>query len=90
MRSEAIEICTKAKLSTSSEPLCIGVEPSQYRYGSDIHLDSKKKVSELIDYMIIKDANGTELLNLRGEALDSAFRVVKETEYSITYRLDVN
>ena len=90
MRRETIEICTQGVLSRSSEPLCSKIEPNDKRHGIDPHLKSKSRVSEIIDYMIVKDNNDVELLNLRGEALDRAFRIVEETDHHILYRLDVN
>ena len=90
MRSEIIEVCTEGKISNSPNPLCSRVEPGQKNHGVDAHQESKLKVSELIDYMIVKDVNNIEILNLRGEALDNAFRVEEETDSLIVYRLDVN
>ena len=90
MRSEIIELCLEGKLFSPPESFCRKLQPNQKSHGIDPHLDSKKRVSELLNYLIIKDSSGAEILNLRGEALDAAFKVVEEDEYSITYRLDVN
>ncbi len=90
MRSEIIELCLEGKLFSPPESFCRKLQPNQKSHGIDPHLDSKKRVSELLNYLIIKDSNGAEILNLRGEALDAAFKVVEEDEYFITYRLDVN
>ena len=49
-----------------------------------------KPISEYLDYLIIKDKNNNNIMNLSGNTLDSAFKIVEETEYHITYRLDVN
>ena len=90
LRSETIEVCAKGRKSKSAEPLCSNLETGKKEHGLDPHLSSKKRVSELLNYLIIKDSNGAEILNLRGETLDAAFKVVEEDEYFITYRLDVN
>ncbi len=50
----------------------------------------KKKPSEEAKYVKITKENGTVLFDLRGEALDTHFKKVKETESFILYRLDVN
>ena len=52
-------------------------------------------LSKTLSYLIIKDSNGVELMNLRGSDLDNVVRRVTdkkhEEEYGeITYRLDVN
>ena len=90
MRSEIIELCLEGKLFSPPESFCRKLQPNQKSHGVYPHLDSKKRISELLNYLIIKDSNGAEILNLRGETLDAAFKVVEEDEYFITYRLDVN
>ena len=90
LRSEIIEVCAEGKLFRPPEFSCRRIELGAKDHDINPHLDSKKRVSELLNYMIIKDSSGAEILNLRGEALDAAFKVVEEDEYFITYRLDVN
>ena len=47
-------------------------------------------LSKSVSYLIIKDSNGTEIMNLRGPSLDAAVRLVsKKDGVSIFYRLDV-
>ncbi len=50
----------------------------------------KRKASYFLDYVKVTKVDGTTLLDLRGETLDVAFKVVEEAEYFILYRLDVN
>ena len=47
-------------------------------------------LSKTVNYLIIKDSNGTELMNLRGSSLDNAIKLVSKDEDHILYRLDVN
>ena len=49
-----------------------------------------KHISDFITYLIIRDDNNNEIMNISGQALDSVFKVIKETEDSIEFRLDVN
>ena len=50
----------------------------------------KNKPSEEAKYVKISKEDGTVLFDLKGEALDNAFKLIKETESSITYRFEVN
>ncbi len=90
LQPETIEFCAEDKLVHPPESYCYKIKPNEKNHDLDVHASSKRKVSESLNYMIIKDSSGAEILNLRGEALDAAFKVVEEDEYSITYRLDVN
>ena len=91
IRTKDIEVCHYPRIAhpEASKP-CRIIKFNQNRHWLDVHLVSKLKISEWLNHIVIKDSNGVEILNLQGEALDSAFRIVQEDEYSITYRLDVN
>ncbi len=47
-------------------------------------------LSDDLAYVIIKDHNDNEIMNLSGKALDDAFKLVVKEEYRFLYRLDVN
>ena len=50
-----------------------------------------KSISSIINSVVIKDSDGTELLNLSGDALDTHFKKVeRDRADTIAYRLDVN
>ena len=47
--------------------------------------------SSILNSVVIKDSDGTELLNLSGDALDTHFKKVeRDRADTIAYRLDVN
>ena len=46
-------------------------------------------LSKTVNYLIIKDSNGTEFMNLRGSGLDEVVKLVSKDKHHITYRLDV-
>ena len=50
----------------------------------------KRKASYFFEYIKITKEDGAVLFDLRGEALDTHFKKVKETASFIHYRLDVN
>ncbi len=50
----------------------------------------KEKASYFFEYIKVTKVDGTTLLDLKGEALDVAFKVGEEGEGHIDYRLDVN
>ena len=52
--------------------------------------NEKRKASYFVEYIKVTKVDGTVLFDLRGEALDTHFKKVKETESFILYRLDVN
>ena len=67
------------------------VGPHQKREGfTGTFSNEKRKASYFLDYVKVTKVDGTTLLDLKGEALDVAFKVVEEGEYFIDYRLDVN
>ena len=86
-REEIIVDCSKGIYARNE--LCVDIVPGDKLHSYDLHASSKSKPSEIVFYKKIKLKDGTVLSNLRGKALDSAFKVVREDEYSITYRLDV-
>ena len=46
-------------------------------------------LSKTVSYLIIKDSNGVEFMNLRGSTLDQAVKLVSKDKHHITYRLDI-
>ena len=57
-------------------------------------LDNKiglhKPASKVYEYVIIKDENDNELMNLRGETLNNTVTIETDDEDHVIYRLDVN
>ena len=67
------------------------VGPHQKREGfTGTFSNEKRKASYFFEYIKVTKVDGTTLLDLKGEALDVAFKVVKEIESHIYYRLEVN
>ena len=67
------------------------VGPHQKREGfTGTFSNEKRKASYFFEYIKVTKVDGTTLLDLKGEALDVAFKVGEEGEYFIDYRLDVN
>ena len=54
----------------------------------DVYLH--KPASKVYEYVIIKDENDNELINLRGETLNNAVTIETDDEDHVIYRLDVN
>ena len=50
--------------------------------------NEKRKVSYFLDYVKVTKVDGTTLLDLKGDSLDTHFKRVKD--WSILYRLEVN
>ncbi len=88
-RSEIILECSRGILQVGEEK-CATIQPNSKQSYYSWHKPKKPLPSELLVYFKIKLEDGTELLNLQGKALDDFAKVVEETEFSITYRLDVN
>ena len=47
-------------------------------------------LSKTVSYLIVRNSNEIELMNLRGSSLDNAVKLVSKDEDHILYRLDVN
>ena len=58
--------------------------------GSDGGTGRREHLSDDLVYVIIKDHNDNEIMNLSGKALDDAFKLVVKEEYKFLYRLEVN
>ncbi len=58
--------------------------------GGDGGTGRREHLSDDLAYVIIKDHNDNEIMNLSGKALDDAFKLVVKEEYDYTYRLEVN
>ena len=58
--------------------------------GSDGGFGRGEHLSDDLAYVIIKDNDDNEIMNLSGKALDDAFKLVVKEEYDYTYRLEVN
>ena len=56
----------------------------------DNHTGLHKPASKVYEYVIIKDENDNELMNLRGEILNNAVTIEVDNEDHVIYRLDVN
>ena len=88
-RLETVLDCSRG-IYQREEDKCLPILPNETIHYIDNHLPEKEPLSKGFVYFRITLEDGTEILNLRGEALDSAGKTIKETEYHITYRLDVN
>ena len=66
----------------------ININPNSMSFISDS--GKAKPISKSLFYVVVKNTNSNEILNLSGEALDNAFRVEEETDSLIVYRMDVN
>ena len=49
-----------------------------------------KPATKVYEYVIIKDSNNNELMNLRGEELNNAVTIEKDNKNHVIYRLEVN
>ena len=47
-------------------------------------------LSKTVSYLIVRNSNEIELMNLRGSSLDNAVKLVSKDEDHILYHLDVN
>ena len=54
------------------------------------HTGLLKPVTKVYEYVIIKDSNNNELMNLRGEELNNTVTIEKDNEDHVIYRLEVN
>lgn len=54
------------------------------------HTGLIKPASKVYEYVIIKDENNNELMNLRDETLNNAVTIETDNEDHVIYRLDVN
>ena len=54
------------------------------------HTGLLKPATKVYEYVIIKDSNNNELMNLRGEELNNAVTIETDDEDHVIYRLEVN
>ena len=73
---------------SNSGKFVIKINPGET--GGDGGFGRGEHLSDDLAYVIIKDNDDNELMNLRGEALENAVTIEIDDENHVHYRLDVN
>ena len=73
---------------SNSGKFVIKINPGET--GGDGGFGRGEHLSDDLAYVIIKDNDDNEIMNLSGKALDDAFKLVVKEEYRFLYRLEVN